>query len=231
MSKFEKIHVGLSSVEVRELRKAGLMDDLDLTPLLEDQRIRPRRARVARETWIAGAVIVLLVAFNVLIWQGNQSADVPKQAGTPPVETPRSPELSREPLRTELPPDGGTIQQPPLGEWFILNNLANIYADTGRTELSIQTFRKAIEANPGYSQAHFNLGRLYHELGQLELSQSHYEMALRFKDSNPIYVDASGIDGWERIKALEIELQKRADKENNQTQPGGVLNTRGGGEF
>jgi hypothetical protein len=68
-----------------------------------------------------------------------------------------------------------------------LNNLGGALADYGRYAEATQYYRKALEINPNYYNAHANLGYAIARQGQLEEAVTHLQTALKI---NPKYYEA-----------------------------------------
>ena len=52
-------------------------------------------------------------------------------------------------------------------------NLGTALEDLDRTEDAIGAYRRAIELDPNFTDAHFNLARLYEQAGQLDAAIRH----------------------------------------------------------
>lgn len=62
-------------------------------------------------------------------------------------------------------------------------NLGIIYARRGETVQAIDSFTKALVADPRHIEAHYNLANMYYDAGNYPLALTHYEVALRMDDS------------------------------------------------
>lgn len=60
--------------------------------------------------------------------------------------------------------------------WFNLG----VELEATSSEEARQAYHRALELEPEMSDAHLNLGRLYHEAGMLEKSEAHYRAALKY---------------------------------------------------
>jgi tetratricopeptide (TPR) repeat protein len=69
--------------------------------------------------------------------------------------------------------------------WF---NVA-VELESSAAEEARQAYHRALELEPEMSDAHLNLGRLYHEAGRLDKSEAHYRAALNYapQDAAPHY--------------------------------------------
>ena len=80
------------------------------------------------------------------------------------------------------------------------NNLGVIYLDDlGRVKQSIELFRKAVETNPNYALAHFNLARAISIVGDKVEAAKLYQMA---QDINKITQEIDPRDIVEKISEL-----------------------------
>jgi tetratricopeptide (TPR) repeat protein len=70
-----------------------------------------------------------------------------------------------------------------------LTYLANGYAKQGQIDAAIQSAQEALEIDPTYGVAHYNLANLYLEKRRTEEAIQHYQQALKVY---PRYVDARG---------------------------------------
>jgi tetratricopeptide (TPR) repeat protein len=84
----------------------------------------------------------------------------------------------------------------------ILNKMGIIYNQTNRLELAIKAFEKAIEMNPGYTEASLNLAITYSDLGQYEKSRQVFENAARFSEQRGKSAQSS-IDPFVRGKLAD----------------------------
>jgi tetratricopeptide (TPR) repeat protein len=82
---------------------------------------------------------------------------------------------ARSVLRTmKLPAPKPVKADLPAGHWF---NLASEFEATSKEEAE-RAYLKALELDPEMSDAHLNLGKLYHDAGMLEKSEAHYRAAV-----------------------------------------------------
>ena len=51
--------------------------------------------------------------------------------------------------------------------------------EEGDREAAVRAYLRAVEIDPDHSDAHVNLGRLYHDAGQLAAAEKHYRLGLR----------------------------------------------------
>ena len=80
------------------------------------------------------------------------------------------------------------------------NNLGVIYLDDlGRVKKSIELFRKAVETNPNYALAHFNLARAISIAGDKVEAAKLYQMA---QDINKITQEIDPRDIADKISEL-----------------------------
>jgi len=59
-----------------------------------------------------------------------------------------------------------------------LCNIATLQANSGDLVAAINTLSQALVRNPRHALAHYNLGNVYLEAGNLPLAELHYEQAL-----------------------------------------------------
>ena len=59
--------------------------------------------------------------------------------------------------------------------------------DQGNLEGALESYQKAIDANPDYAEAFNNLGNIYKEMGNIDKSLELYQKALLIK---PEYLEA-----------------------------------------
>ena len=80
------------------------------------------------------------------------------------------------------------------------NNLGVVYLDgIGDPKASVEYFKHAIDINPNYTLAYFNLGRAYQAIGDNPLAAEYYQMTL---DLNKITEELSEKDIRQRIHDL-----------------------------
>jgi tetratricopeptide (TPR) repeat protein len=65
--------------------------------------------------------------------------------------------------------------------WFKLGT----ELETSSAEEAKRAYRRALEIDPEMSDAHLNLGKLYHDTGMLKESESHYRAAAKFAPNDP----------------------------------------------
>lgn len=65
----------------------------------------------------------------------------------------------------------------------IQNKMGIIYNQTDRLHLAVKAFEKALELNPGYTEASLNLAITYSDMGMYEKSREVFEKASRFSES------------------------------------------------
>ena len=70
----------------------------------------------------------------------------------------------------------------------LLHNITGAcYAGLGQLGSAIKCYDKAIDINPDYAKAHFNLGNAYHEQGELDESITSYQRSIEI---DPNYAEA-----------------------------------------
>ena len=62
-----------------------------------------------------------------------------------------------------------------------------IFKELGENQKAKECYEKAIEINPNYVDAHYNLGVIFKELGENQKAKDCYEKAIEI---NPNYVNA-----------------------------------------
>jgi len=67
----------------------------------------------------------------------------------------------------------------------IQNKMGIIYHQTNRPELAAKSFEKALEMNPGYTEASLNLAITYSDQGKYEKAREVFERAAHFRDAAP----------------------------------------------
>ena len=55
--------------------------------------------------------------------------------------------------------------------------MGSIYANEGRHKEAIEKYKKAIELEPNYVQAHYNLARIYEKLEKRGMAKEEYKKA------------------------------------------------------
>lgn len=68
----------------------------------------------------------------------------------------------------------------------VLGLLAKSYEKLGVEDKAIETYRRALQIAPGSTEAHYNLGVLYHSEGDDELAARHLEYALQLQPQGPL---------------------------------------------
>ncbi|MFH2019566.1 MAG: tetratricopeptide repeat protein [bacterium] len=62
-----------------------------------------------------------------------------------------------------------------------MNNLGDLYARRGDNEKAMEYFKRGIEINPGYADAHHNLANVYRMMGEIEEAKKYYLKAAELK--------------------------------------------------
>jgi len=88
------------------------------------------------------------------------------------------------PLRREPAPNGGSDPASAL-DWFELG--CQLDADPRRQDEAMQAYRRAIECDASFSDAHCNLGALHQGRGERDAARACYERALA---ADPAHVEA-----------------------------------------
>jgi tetratricopeptide (TPR) repeat protein len=101
-----------------------------------------------------------------------------------------------------------------------LNNEGVTLMDKGRLQPAVKKFREALEALPGFRDAHFNLGVVYHSLGRTDSAVVSFERAL---EADPGYAKARYNLGivYERsgdLDRAEAEYRKAAELDPSHAQ-------------
>lgn len=74
----------------------------------------------------------------------------------------------------------------------LLNNLANIYDETGRVEDAIQMLKRIILLDSTFIGSYVNLGFIYSRIDSLDLSEYYYDQALAINPKEPIILNNKG---------------------------------------
>ena len=87
----------------------------------------------------------------------------------------------------------------------VLNNLGNLYADSGQLEKAADAYQRAINSPDGSSfpQPYYNLGNIFRDLGQLDKAEEEYKKAIEIDSSFPF--------AYENLAAI---YAKQGDWEN-----------------
>jgi len=101
-----------------------------------------------------------------------------------------------------------------------LNNEGVALMDNGRLQPAVRKFREALDALPGFRDAHFNLGVAYHSLGRADSAVVSFERAL---EADPAYAKAHynlGIvyDRSGDLDRAEAEYRKAAELDPSHAQ-------------
>jgi tetratricopeptide (TPR) repeat protein len=87
------------------------------------------------------------------------------------------------------------------------NNLGDAYADRGNVERARESYLKAVEIDPNFAQASYNLGLLAHDANRREEAAAYYLKALQAK---PGYAEVHN-----NLGLLEMEAGNAADAEKH----------------
>ncbi|KAG2153762.1 uncharacterized protein EDB93DRAFT_213618 [Suillus bovinus] len=101
-------------------------------------------------------------------------------------------------------------------DWLLYNRVGATMANNGQAEEAIQFYYRALDLNPAYIRARFNLGISCINLRRYEEAQSHILDALVLQDSDGV-VDNNGMNDkrgvtnstlWESLKTTSLHLQR-----------------------
>jgi tetratricopeptide (TPR) repeat protein len=65
--------------------------------------------------------------------------------------------------------------------WY---NLADVEEEQGKIHDAVKSFREALQANPSYADAHFNLALCYEKLQRRTEARCHWEAYLKLDGSS-----------------------------------------------
>ncbi len=213
---------GLSPARVRALARAGLLSSavrswgryrysfgdlllLKRTKHLLDAGVSPRRVRRAlRLLQRAAADRRELTRFHlgsdgshVLVVQGGKAwhPESGQLELRPPVVAARGAVRSL-PVRS----GGGTLT---ADHWYDLG----VELESSSPAQAMEAYRRALERDPDFAEAHINLGRLLHLAGKLHLARGHYLRAMQLDPLDPVPLFNLGVvleDLGEKDQALEM---------------------------
>ena len=94
------------------------------------------------------------------------------------------------------------------------SRLARIYTAGGRVDDAIDSYKKAIELNPGDSRVHQNLARLYIRRDDFDSAEKSYQEALKYtsRDYERSNIERQLMDLYRRQGKLEEMLQKAEEE-------------------
>ncbi|KAG5733004.1 Peroxisomal targeting signal receptor [Termitomyces sp. T112] len=101
-------------------------------------------------------------------------------------------------------------------DWLLYNRVGATMANSGRPEDALQYYYKALELNPGYIRARFNLGISCINLRRYEEAAQHILDALVFQDNDGVR-DAAGLNEtrgvttkalWDSLKTTCLHMQR-----------------------
>ncbi|EPQ57698.1 hypothetical protein GLOTRDRAFT_16305, partial [Gloeophyllum trabeum ATCC 11539] len=100
-------------------------------------------------------------------------------------------------------------------DWLLYNRAGATLANNGRPEEALQFYYRALELNPAYIRARFNLGISCINLRRYEEAAQHILDALVLQDSDSVYdqpgADKRGITSsalWESLKTTCLHMQR-----------------------
>lgn len=67
-------------------------------------------------------------------------------------------------------------------DWFEIG----LELESDDSETAREAYRRCLELDPAHPEAHVNIGRLLHELGEIEPAATHYKLALERKPDDPV---------------------------------------------
>lgn len=157
---------------VRELHKAGLLDDAE-TGYLTLLRARPNDADVLHSL---GIVYTQKKKFEEAINYIKKA--IQQQPRDPALSLNLANVLKLQGLLSEATQllENTTKEHPGYPPAF--NNLGSIYHAQGRLDAAIQAYQQAIEKYPGYIDAHYNLALAFSKNNQLQEARHTYQKLL-----------------------------------------------------
>jgi len=212
---------GLSPARVRAFARAGLLSTavrfwgryrysfhdlllLKRTKHLLDAGISPRRVRRALRSLQRAAGRHDLARFRL----GSDGTDVLVVQGGKAWH----PESGQ--LELQLPVRGARAQVRPLpvrsargtlnaDHWYDLG----VELEASSPVQAMEAYRRALEQDPDFAEAHVNLGRLLHLAGKLHLARAHYVRAMQLDPLDPVPLYNLGVvleDLGEAEQAVEM---------------------------
>jgi tetratricopeptide (TPR) repeat protein len=88
-------------------------------------------------------------------------------------------------------------------DWFALG----LDLEAAEPDEARDAYRRTLELDPHHADAHLNLGRILHELGQVRAAEQHYRKALALRPDNPTALFNLGValeDGGRLEEALAV---------------------------
>ena len=71
----------------------------------------------------------------------------------------------------------------------VWNNLGNAYLEIEKNLDAIKSFKKAIELDDEYPEAHYSISLVYESMSQYKSAIQHLEEALKFKSQNKVILN------------------------------------------
>lgn len=88
-------------------------------------------------------------------------------------------------------------------------NMGWAYYSTARYDEALESYKKAAELRPGYSQAYYNTGLVYDRTGRYKDAVSAYAMAVK---TSPAYLDAYFALGMAQVKVKDKAAAEKSFK-------------------
>ncbi|KAF9529189.1 hypothetical protein CPB83DRAFT_869092 [Crepidotus variabilis] len=101
-------------------------------------------------------------------------------------------------------------------DWLLYNRVGATMANSGRAEAALDYYSRALELNPGYIRARFNLGISFINLKRFEEAAQHILDALTLQDSDGLgdevaYHEKRGVVStilWDTLKTACLHMQR-----------------------